>query len=272
MPTSPAAFDFGDLASHFDRFLPQIHPVTLALLDHLPALAASQTVLDVACGTGEPGLTLARRSPAVQLVGVDQLETMIAVAQAKAARDALANARFSAMAMDALALPDASVDAVISRFGLLMFGDVSASARELARVLRVGGCYCLAAWDDPARNTLVNTHLAVLRPHLPPGRLAAFEALSEWAEPGRRATLLQGLGLGPVQTEMFSWSYRFESFEEAWDMLSGMGKLTGQADLTLEVQEHIRTALCVALEQYRQQGEYIIPQACRLFWGARLPR
>lgn len=48
--------DFNRMAGGFDRFLSLIHPVTLALLDHLPAPPVGATVLDVACGTGEPGV------------------------------------------------------------------------------------------------------------------------------------------------------------------------------------------------------------------------
>jgi ubiquinone/menaquinone biosynthesis C-methylase UbiE len=78
--------DFNQMANSFDRYLPQIHPVALALLDHLPAPDPGATVLDVACGTGEPGLTLARRSPEVRVLGVDSASAMIEVAQGKAAR------------------------------------------------------------------------------------------------------------------------------------------------------------------------------------------
>src|SRR4051812_8850174 len=128
-PPSPLPMpDFNKMAAHFDRFLPLIHPVGLAVLDHLPALRAGADVLDVACGTGEPGLTLARRSPGVHLLGVDSAPAAIDLARAKAARESLANARFEVMSSDSLTLADESVDAVISRFGLLMFGDVPASA------------------------------------------------------------------------------------------------------------------------------------------------
>jgi SAM-dependent methyltransferase len=271
-PSTSTPFDFGELAARFDRFLPQIHAVGLAVLERLPGLAGGETVLDVACGTGEPGLTLARRSPGVQVVGVDQAEALIAVAQAKAAREGLGNARFSVMPMDALALPDASADAVISRFGLLMFGDVAASAREAARVLRAGGSFSVAVWDDPARNTLMGALLSILRRHLPPGHRAPVDGLGDWAAPGRRAQLLEGLGLGPVQSEMLGWDYRFESFEEPWQMVSGMGKFTGQVDLSPEAQEQVRQELLAALATYRQpDGRYVIPHACRLLWGRSAP-
>jgi ubiquinone/menaquinone biosynthesis C-methylase UbiE len=103
--------DFNRMAADFDRYLPHIHPVTLAVLEHLPPPATAETVLDVACGTGEPGLTLARRLPGVHLLGVDVTPAMIAVAQRKADQEALTNVRFEVMSSEALALANESVGA-----------------------------------------------------------------------------------------------------------------------------------------------------------------
>ncbi len=99
--------DFGRMAARFDRFLPQIHPVTLALLDHLPPLADGAAVLDVACGTGEPGLSLARKAPGVRLLGVDSTPAMIDVARSKVATESLQNARFEVMSSDVLTAVEA---------------------------------------------------------------------------------------------------------------------------------------------------------------------
>jgi 2-polyprenyl-3-methyl-5-hydroxy-6-metoxy-1,4-benzoquinol methylase len=82
--SAPGLPDYNELAVIFDRFLPLLAPVADAILDHLPALPAGARVLDVACGTGEPALTLARRPPDVQLLGVDAAGGMIEVARAKA--------------------------------------------------------------------------------------------------------------------------------------------------------------------------------------------
>jgi ubiquinone/menaquinone biosynthesis C-methylase UbiE len=262
--------DFDRMAATFDRFLPQIHPVTLALLERLPELAAGATVLDVACGTGEPGLTLARRSPALRLLGVDRAEAMIAVAQGKAERESLANARFAVMSSESLDIPDGSMDCVLSRFGVMMFGDVPASARELARVLRPGGPFSLAVWEDMAKNTLVNAMTTVLRDHLPANRESPMRTLNEWAAEGLRTRLLEEAGLGVVRSEMFGWSYRFERFADAWDLVSGMGAFTGQSTLSEEAQQQVKVALEAALSAYRQpSGEHVIPHACRLIWGQR---
>ena len=55
----PGLPDYSALAAIFDRMLPLIAPVADAILEHVPALPAGARVLDVACGTGEPGLSLA---------------------------------------------------------------------------------------------------------------------------------------------------------------------------------------------------------------------
>ncbi|HEX8678714.1 MAG TPA: methyltransferase domain-containing protein [Chthoniobacterales bacterium] len=69
------------------------------------------------------------------------------------------------MSAETLTCAAGSMDAVVSRFGLLMFGDVAASGRELARVLRSGGRFSVAVWHDMNKNTLVKTVIAALRPH-----------------------------------------------------------------------------------------------------------
>lgn len=94
--------DYNHVVAEVDRFLPQIHPVALALLDRLPEPATGAIVLDVSCGTGEPGLTLARRSPKIRLLGIDCAEAALAIARSKAAKEALTNARFEVMSSDAL--------------------------------------------------------------------------------------------------------------------------------------------------------------------------
>lgn len=262
--------DFNRMAANFDRFLPQVHPVSLAVLDRLPEPPAGSVVLDVACGTGEPGLTLARRSPGVRLLGVDSAPAMIEAARGKAARESLENVRFEVMASDALSLPDGSADSAVSRFGLLMFGDVPASARELARVLRPGGHFSLAVWDEMDRNTLVYKLTLALRKHLPEAHGSPLERLQEWAGEARRAEVLADAGFGAVHSEVFAWMYELDSFEGPWELLSRMGAMTGQAGLTAEAQEQVRSDVLESLSLYRQpSGGYRIPHACRLFWGQR---
>ncbi len=259
--------DYNALAAVFDRFLPLVQPVTGAILEHLPALAAGARLLDVACGTGEPGLTLARRSPDVQLLGADAAAAMLEVARAKAAREQLANVRFEVMSAETLACADGSMDAVLSRFGLMMFGDVAASARELARVLRDGGRFSVAVWHDMNKNTLVNAVIAALRPHFSADHFLPFDRLTETDVYAR----LKEAGFAEFDSALFSWLYNFASWEALWEFASGPG-LFGPKFATLgeSVKEQVRVKLTGEFAAYRQDdGSFLIPHTCRLWWGRR---
>jgi len=262
--------DYNALAERFDRFLPLIQPVSEALLSHLPDLAQGAQVLDVSCGTGEPGITLAHRQPQIHVLGIDAAAAMIGVARIKAARQSLPNVRFEVMSSDHITVPGGSMDALVSRFGLLMFGDVPASARETARVLRPGGAFSIAVWDASDRNTLFNTILTTLRSFLPAGARASVEGLQHWAQEGLRTRLLKEAGMGRVASQMFDWDYTFESFESLWAMVSTMASFTGQATLSTEAEHDFKIALRAALGQYApSSGGYVIPHGCRIIWGTR---
>ena len=266
-PPSTGLPDYDRLAAAFDRWLPLIEPVGLAVLDRLPALLDKARVLDVACGTGEPGLTLVRRSPGVHLLGVDVSAGMIEVARVKAARAGVAHVRFEVMAAEHLSCADGSMDALVSRFGLLMFGDSGAGARELARVLRVGGHFSLAVWDDAATNTLVGAVMRALRPRVPTGLTAPFDRLAG-AQAGER---LQEAGLSGARSEPFHWCYDFSGQDALWEFIAGPGMFTGHfAALGEADKEQVRLEVAVALAPYRRaDGSYRVPHTCRLWWGGR---
>ena len=270
-PHASALPDYDQLAAKFDRYLPLIAPVGLAIVEHLSTLPPGAQVLDVACGTGEPGLSLARRVPGICLLGVDVAEGMIEVAQAKAVCFGLDNARFQVGTMDLLPCTDGSLDAVLSRFGLLLFGDVEASAHELARVLRVGGSFSFAVWDAPAGNTLVNALMTALRPRVSPELMAPFDQMAALAADGLRARLLHSAGLKEVRSEDFTWYYVFPDAEAWWQFLAGGGMFVRHfVRLDAAAAEQVQTEVTEALAAYRQEdGSYQVPHTCRVYSGTK---
>jgi ubiquinone/menaquinone biosynthesis C-methylase UbiE len=96
--------------------LPAVGPPTHALLGNLPSQDDGLT-LDLACGVGSPTFEAARRNSGARVLGVDRGDKLIDAARALAAAHAIGNVDFEVMSLDALALPDRSVDAAISQFG-----------------------------------------------------------------------------------------------------------------------------------------------------------
>ena len=120
----------------------------------LACVGPGSRVLDVATGTGDLAIELARRvAPGGEVVGSDFSEAMLARARAKA-KPAGAELRFEWG--DALALPfeDGTFDAATVGFGARNFSDLARGLAEMARVVRPGGRVVVLEFTSPTRAPL----------------------------------------------------------------------------------------------------------------------
>jgi len=108
------------------------------------ALRPGTHVLDVACGTGNLAIPLARQGCVV--TGVDIAPNLLVQARERAAAEGLA-ARFDEGDAEQLPYDDASFDAVVTMFGAMFAPRPEVVASELARVLKPGGLLAMANWN-----------------------------------------------------------------------------------------------------------------------------
>lgn len=108
-----------------------------------------RTVLDAGCGTGYLSVKLARAGATV--IGVDQSPEMIRIAAENIARAGVAARLHVGSASQLAALPDASIDRIVSNYVLMDLPDLEGAMAAFARVLRPGGhavvvflhpCFC----------------------------------------------------------------------------------------------------------------------------------
>jgi ubiquinone/menaquinone biosynthesis C-methylase UbiE len=185
------------------------------------SLRDDANVLDVAGGTGEPGLTAAALVPKGMVTVTDLSERMLEVAAENAARRGIKN--FQTKQCDAGALPfaDSSFDAVLCRFGLMFFPDVDVSVKEFARVARPGGRVCAAVWDAPEKNHWNTTIMGVINNHVemptpPPGLPGLFRC----AAPGFMETAFRKGGLKDIAVRHVDGELRFDSAQEYWSFMT----------------------------------------------------
>jgi SAM-dependent methyltransferase len=132
---------------------PEIEPfsfVSVALLGHVAhalALSPGQTLVDLGCGRGGPGLWLAK-SQGVALIGVDFSAVAVQQASDRAALFGHAErARFVVGDLAATGLAAAGADAVVSVDALHMAADLAAAGREVLRILRPGHRLVVTSWQ-----------------------------------------------------------------------------------------------------------------------------
>jgi arsenite methyltransferase len=103
-------------------------------------LRAGERVLDLGSGGGIDALLSARRvGPSGFAYGVDMTDEMLTLARANAARAGAGNVEFLKGQIEALPLPDAAVDVVISNCVINLSVDKPAVLAEMFRVLVPGG-------------------------------------------------------------------------------------------------------------------------------------
>ncbi len=129
----------------------QLGPVSAAMIERLD-IASDHQHLDIASGTGEPGLTIARLSPEGRVVLTDLVAEMLDIAARRARAQGIANIETKVCSADDLPFDDATFDSVSVRFGYMFFPDVAKATAEFARALKPGGRLCSSVWVKPEKN------------------------------------------------------------------------------------------------------------------------
>jgi ubiquinone/menaquinone biosynthesis C-methylase UbiE len=133
-------------------------------------ISSGQTVLDVATGTGQPALTIARKivGPKGRVVGVDLSPEMIEVAKEEAAYLGLTNIVFQVVKDESLSMfSDNTFDSVVCRNGLMFMPDPVKALKAFLRVLKPGGKASVTVWGSPDKSPVMGVVMRAISKYVP---------------------------------------------------------------------------------------------------------
>ncbi len=130
---------------------------------------APGTVLDVATGTGDMAIMMAKTFPSARIEGIDISDGMLEFGKQKIAKAKL-NARVSLAQGDSEAInfPDATFDAVTVAFGVRNFQSLEKGLSEMRRVLKPGGKLVILEFSCPRNSFFLPLYKVYLR-YVAPG-------------------------------------------------------------------------------------------------------
>ncbi|MDT5224245.1 MAG: hypothetical protein QOG19_1652 [Mycobacterium sp.] len=189
---SAVAPSWGELAEQVDT---RGAVVAQAMLDSAD-LQRGERVLELACGPGGLGIAAAAIvGPGGDVVLSDIAPEMTAIASERAKIAGLENVTTREVDLERIDYPDAALDKVLCREGLMLVPDPASAVRETRRILRANGRAVFAVWGPRARNPWLGVLFDAVTaetglPVPPPGVPGPFSLEA----PGALGELLAGAG------------------------------------------------------------------------------
>lgn len=249
----------------------QLRPVGAAMIAALD-VADDQRHLDIACGTGEPGLNIARLAPRGHVMLTDLAAEMLDVAAQRASAQGLTNIETELCSADDLPFDDSTFDSVSVRFGYMFFPDLAKATAEFVRVLKPGGRLCAAVWIKPDENPWTSIALEAIESEVPlPAPPPDGPGMFRCAAPGYVSALYEDAGLREIAEEDVDVEMVTESVEQYWDVISDhvspvMAVLQHADEPT---RQRIRDRATAAVSAFEKDGAVRVPGKARCIVGTK---
>lgn len=249
----------------------QLAPVGAAIVDRLD-IAEDQQHLDVAAGTGEPGLTVARLAPRGRVVLTDLSPEMLAVAKRHADAQGLSNVETTVCSADDLPFGAATFDSVSVRFGYMFFPDLAQATAEFARVLKPGGRLCSSVWVRPEDNPWTAIVMLAIGTEVElPAPDRDGPTMFRCAAPGYIGALYAAAGLRDVAEWDVDVHLVARSAAQYWEIMSEHVSLAVAALKRVDeaTRERIAKAVTDKVRSYASAGTVRVPGVARCIVGTR---
>lgn len=229
-------------------------------------------VLDIAGGTGEPGLTIAKIVKNGKVIITDLSEKMLAIAKEYAKIRGIDNIETQACDASELPFADKTFDAISCRFGFMFFPDMLMAVKEMARVLKPGGRIAVAVWNGPEKNfwvtaigSTINRNMLLSPP--PPEAPGMFRCAKEGLIQG----LFQQAGLKNTFEKEVAGKLKCKTKDVYWNMMTEVAapfvSALSQADDVMK--EKIKSEVYQALMQKYYDGNIIIDSSALVIYGEK---
>jgi ubiquinone/menaquinone biosynthesis C-methylase UbiE len=235
-------------------------------------LGENDVVLDIAAGTGEPGLTIAGMVKGGKVIITDLSEGMLQVARGKAAKRGITNIDTQVCDVSHLPFEDNTFNSVSCRFGFMFFPDMLLAAKEIFRVLKPGGRIATTVWAAPDRNFWSTATMSVINKNIDiPQPPAGAPGLYRCAERGMVAGLFHQAGFKNVSESEVKGKLNTGTVDVYWnfmtDVVAPVVAALGKADEATKAK--IKSEVYESVMQKYPDGNIAIDASALVIYGEK---
>jgi SAM-dependent methyltransferase len=270
-----ADVDWSSVAPDWDRLRTEIEETKVELTERflaaLPPLAGRR-VLELGSGTGELAATLSVKVGATgNLIASDAAEGMVKLLTTRLG--ALDNVETASIDARDIPLPDASVDTVVFRMGLMLVPEPAVALAEIRRVLRPGGTFVTAVWGAPEFNPwLTSVGMSAMMHGLVTGGPPVGPGMPfSLADPAALVALVTDAGFGGVRVETVDSHRLFRSSGAHFDQVRALAPPLAEAFSAADPAKvaAVRATVTGLTEQYAGPDGLRLPLRALICSGAR---
>ena len=235
-------------------------------------LQATDNVLDIAAGTGEPALTIAKIVTNGKVVITDLSDDMLQIARENAILKGIKN--IETLACDVCELPfaDNTFDAISCRFGFMFFPDMLLAANEMHRVLKPGGRIATAVWNSPEKNFWVTAAMETINQNMklpppPPGSPGMFRC----AKDNFIVDLFQQAGFANVSQREVIGKLKSNTTDVYWNLMTEVGApiVAALSKADEPMKEKIRSEVYQVVNKKYPDGNVQIDSSALVIYGEK---
>lgn len=229
-------------------------------------------ILDVAAGTGEPGLTIASMLKDGKVVITDLAEDMLTIAQENAIKRGINNIETRACDVCELPFADNTFNAISCRFGFMFFPDMLLAAKEMARVLKPGGKIATSVWNVPEKNFWVTAIMGTINRNMElPSPPSGSPGMFRCAKDGFISNIFLQAGLNNIYQTEVPGKLNCKTVDAYWNMQTEVGApiVAALSKANDEVKEKIKKEVYEIVNQKYPDGNVIIDSSALVICGEK---
>ncbi len=234
--------------------------------------AGNDLVLDIAAGTGEPGLTIATMLSGGKVIITDLSDDMLTIAREHAVKRGIKNIETVACDVSELPFDDNTFDAISCRFGFMFFPDMQLAANEMARVLKPGGRVATSVWNVADKNFWVTVMGGTINKNmeLPPPPPEA-PGMFRCAKPGLIQELFKNAGLKSTYEREVQGKLKCGTSSVYWDLMTDVAApfVSAMSNADAGMKAKIKEEVFAAINQKFSDGKVDIDASALVVYGEK---